>query len=1070
MYGRIILIVILFNPVFLLSQDYHTNDPIADSLFVLSSTYLYNSQLREAIDEAENIFKCCPENFGRNVDARMLLSSAWRLAGDFDVAQKHVDTAIFILNNHFEEPDHRSINVVIEEALISLMQYQTDEAVNVLGKLEDVALFFEPEPDQELRILELRGSIAYQLEDWDVSIYYYNQVRAKIGTPSSFYDSIQVWNSINSLGNIFFYRGQYFAALDKYKESLIISKALYGAESIPTAQSLFNVGLIYSILGYYGEAEKMYQRAIDLRKALQGEKHYEVAQIYQEFAINYQEQRDYEQALTFYLKALEIREGFAFAGDPVLREMFTETAKILVQLGQPGKSLQYILKAEALLGETTGGYQIASFHRSVAAIYQETEDYELAIRHLNKALNYFTTRGDNALILADIYLQMGKIYWALNIDAQAISFFLKAGSLSQPFGRYQPVYLEATVNIIALFIKQGNYHAALERSMEVFERYDIFNENIELDDIPYPEYLLATISYRIDMVRYIESSDYHVIQLVNLGMGVVTRYRNRSVFDATQLSWLSKARLFYENVFSLAYHNYCNTQNRYWLDLAFEVSESAKSIRLLNHLKAREVHQHFGIPPALYIKEQDLKYRLKEANQLFNEQAEAGISFNHSDFQKIAIQKHILTDSLRYIQAKIKSNYPEYYNLVYGQNFNGLSEVKKKLESGAVMLNFFIAGGEAYAFAVAEEQELFERLVDEITLREQILAIRENLLVIGETKHLSESLSELLIEPFSGILGRAKKLIVIPDNLLFYLPLDLLYLPDLIESERKFLHSEMTITYQQSAMLWDMYLAELAPAKPSLAAFAPWFDQYSEDGARSAGANYWPPLKYALKESNYIAELFKGVVYRETRANKTVFLEGLSRYNMIHVATHASFNDQDPGLSKLIFRCMNDTAYCTDPVFANDIFHLETEAGLVVLSACNTGIGRIYKGDGISSLATAFQYAGAKNVVLSLWPVPDISTGVFMEYFYSALYRGSSIERALQEAKISVAQHAPGFSHPIHWAGFQVYGAAHFSFEPLQKRSPRAMIWGALFLVGIFCLYSYWRYAHFKRPLNDSGS
>ncbi len=155
------------------------------------------------------------------------------------------------------------------------------------------------------------------------------------------------------------------------------------------------------------------------------------------------------------------------------------------------------------------------------------------------------------------------------------------------------------------------------------------------------------------------------------------------------------------------------------------------------------------------------------------------------------------------------------------------------------------------------------------------------------------------------------------------------------------------------------------------------------------------------------------------RATEDQFVKEAGQYRVLHLATHGKANDREGDYSFLAFTEQKDSLE-NELLYVRDIYNLALNAELVTLSACETGIGKLQKGEGIISLARAFAYAGAGSIVTSLWSVNDEQTKDLMLLFYRELQRGKPKNEALQSAKRQLAAQ-PG-SHPFYWAGFVAIG------------------------------------------------
>jgi CHAT domain-containing protein len=150
--------------------------------------------------------------------------------------------------------------------------------------------------------------------------------------------------------------------------------------------------------------------------------------------------------------------------------------------------------------------------------------------------------------------------------------------------------------------------------------------------------------------------------------------------------------------------------------------------------------------------------------------------------------------------------------------------------------------------------------------------------------------------------------------------------------------------------------------------------------------------------------------------------EKLADYKRIHFATHSVIDEEVPAMSGVVLSLVN--AGDEDGVLRmNEIFNLNLDADLVVLSACQTGLGKLKRGEGMVGLTRAFMYAGSPRVVVSLWQVNDLATPQFMKAFYRRLTRGDTTTAALRRAKLAMLRSdIPAYHHPYFWAPFVLVG------------------------------------------------
>jgi len=188
-----------------------------------------------------------------------------------------------------------------------------------------------------------------------------------------------------------------------------------------------------------------------------------------------------------------------------------------------------------------------------------------------------------------------------------------------------------------------------------------------------------------------------------------------------------------------------------------------------------------------------------------------------------------------------------------------------------------------------------------------------------------------------------------------------------------------------------------------------------------------PRLPFTRQEANQLMALapkgssFEAIDFQATRA--TALDPALSQYRYIHIATHGLLDTERPGLSALVFSMVDAEGKPQDGFLrANDIYNLKLPAELVVLSACQTGLGKDIKGEGLVGLTRGFMYAGAARVVVSLWNVNDKATAELMTKFYEKMLKqGQAPAAALRAAQVEMWRQKQ-WQSPYYWAAFTMQG------------------------------------------------
>ncbi len=321
----------------------------------------------------------------------------------------------------------------------------------------------------------------------------------------------------------------------------------------------------------------------------------------------------------------------------------------------------------------------------------------------------------------------------------------------------------------------------------------------------------------------------------------------------------------------------------------------------------------------------------------------------------------------------------------------------------------------------------------------------------------SSELYQTLIAAIEGLIKNKNNLIIIPDEHLYYLPFETLcknssFSNNLAKTD--FLVKNYSVSYHHSATLWlnsieksEKHIAQ----RDNFIGFAPVFDNKTNNGfivsrewisdttttdiatrSVSTDLSRFNSLPYSEEEVNSITKLFskkgkkaKGYFYRE--ANEANFKQNVQNYKYVHIASHSFANDYYPVLSGIAFS-QPDTSQTTSEngedgiLYAGETYNLNIpNADLVVLSSCQSGLGKLVKGEGFLSLSRGFLYSGTPNIIFSLWNVKDEQSKELMIEFYKNVLQGKDYAKALREAKLKLIKNKKTAS-PEYWAAWILLG------------------------------------------------
>ncbi|MEO8153266.1 MAG: CHAT domain-containing protein [Rhizobacter sp.] len=331
-----------------------------------------------------------------------------------------------------------------------------------------------------------------------------------------------------------------------------------------------------------------------------------------------------------------------------------------------------------------------------------------------------------------------------------------------------------------------------------------------------------------------------------------------------------------------------------------------------------------------------------------------------------------------------------------------LQELQKTLGSGEAVLQFHVLESRSIvwlitrtsvsASVIAQGQAGLAAMVE--NFRSSVIERRR------DTTTLAVALNKLLLSDLD--LTPVLRLFVVPHGPLHYLPFQALH------DGRSYLIERTALTVWPSSAVGARLLARGNAPTPALLGF----------GNPSTDKNV--PLPGAEREVQQVAKLFAGSeVFVQQEATKERFRSGAGRANMVHVAAHAELDDVDPLFSRILFA---STASEPGLLEAREIYALDLHGvRLITLSACESGLGRVARGDEIIGFTRSLLSAGANSIVASLWPVADDSTDLLMGRLYRELASGRDLMASMQLAQIEVQKNRR-FAHPFFWAPFNVIG------------------------------------------------
>jgi CHAT domain-containing protein/membrane protein required for beta-lactamase induction len=772
---------------------------------------------------------------------------------------------------------------------------------------------------------------------------------------------------LNNIGKINYDLANWQKAIEYYQQTLAAVRA--NGNKRLEAVSLHNTGLAYAGLGEPEKALDYLQQSIALRRSLNdkaGE-----ADTLTNIGSTYAQMNEPKKAISFYEQALPLRLA---VGDR----------------RSEGLTLDYMGVAYALLGELD---KALDYHQKALEKYQVSE-----------------SRRNEGFALGNI----GHVYGLKDDQQKAFDFHKEALAVFRTIGDREN---EARMLEGMARAERGRNHLEAARKL--------IDESLSLT-----EAVRANVSSQRLRASYFsrrqDAYQFYIDLLMEL-----QRQNPSGVYsaDALQISERSRARSFAE---------------------------------MLNEA---QIDFREGVDTNLLNKERDIRQSLNaKAQRQIQLTAQNG---NPTEVATLNKEISALEDEYEQLQGKIRTSSPAYAALMQPQPLTSKA-IQQQLDPNTMLLEYSLGDERSYVWAVTQDSlktyELPKREQIEKTAKE----VYESLIARSVVKPVESSAqrraritqSDAQFEQVAAELGRmilapalaevgTKRLVVIADGALQYVPFAALPADPDAKSYHPlvFRHEIVSLPSASSLAIQRHGLANRKPAPKGIAVVADPVFSISDSRLKSeippmvatdtrriehlsgglAGQLSIRRLPFTRQEADEILSVappganFKAVDFR---ANRAVATSGeLSQYRYVHFATHGYLDTARTGLSAIVLSMVDEQGRPQDGFLrTHDIYNLKLPAELVVLSACETGLGKEIRGEGLEGMTRGFMYAGARRVVVSLWNVNDKATAALMQNFYAGMLRGNkSPAAALRAAQIQMLR-TRRWQSPYFWAPFIMQG------------------------------------------------
>ncbi len=835
-----------------------------------------------------------------------------------------------------------------------------EKALNYLKKDLEIILKKPKENESSLGPSYLNiGICHYYLMRYDNALNYYQKVVPIFTTRNDLFGLAMTYNNI---GVVYYKKGEDDKALQYYKKSIEINlKINNGLSHKKIAGNYMNSGIIFKNKKDYKKALLYYKKALPIYKTIYGENSDDMGSLYRNIGEVYMYEKKYELALTYYEKVLKIRKKIFNKENLKISDIYLSIAQLYLEKEIHTSALQYSKKSLTILQNLYGKnhFHTIQSQNQIATIHKRQQVYKKAINHFDNALLANTINKGSKK--HDNTFNPNRYY-----DLHKLLETLKGKAKT-----LQLQYLE----------DQDLKH--LDQSIAIYKNIDMI----------------------IDQIR----QSYQ-------------NYQDKVNF-AKQVKEVSQD--------AIAAHLllYASKKNEQLLEKALYYAEKSKANTLKELLNDTNAKNFAGLPSEII----EMGKTIKTDKAFYQSKITEEHSEKNIDTTKITHYEDRLFDINRRqdsLTQVLEKNYPKYHQLKYKNDIVSVLDIQQQLDNTTTLLEFFTGDSITYAFTISKHDISVQELSTP-KLTEQIEIFHKSIIAknTGAYKQQAYALYNTLIAPIKDKLV-GDQLIMIPDGPLWHLNFDLLLTqnddsnnPALLS----YLLAEYAVTYANAAnLLFNTFKSdpETKPLQECLAFSFSDSTQTTETRTMSMATlrDAGDDLPGTRKEIKAISDIIDGQYYFGSQAIEANFKSNAGQYNILHLALHGEVDNERPENSKLYFTKSKDTIE-DNLLYSHELFALDIPAELTVLSACNTGSGKIAKGEGIMSLGTAFRYAGTKSLLLTSWEVSDQTTPELMKYFYTNLKAGMHKGKALQQAKLQYLSTANiNRTDPFYWGGFYLVG------------------------------------------------
>ena len=685
------------------------------------------------------------------------------------------------------------------------------------------------------------------------------------------------------------------------------------------------------------------------------------------------------------------------------------------------RALDHFLAAHTIWKDTykQDSFRMRTLNEAIGDMYWELDDHEKALEYFNYATPFEkqinNDLSENTLTVADSLLDLGNYASAMDYYREAVKWREKTygkdhmltGACKNFVGR---AHMSAGENKEAL----DAYQQAITILVEEFTDTSWYaNPDLNMN-IQSGQYLLEALTAKGNLLKelYMETKELDDLKTAlstqELAISLLEKIKNNEMSASSKSFWTQKTIDLVESTLDTAWILMLNTEGSAYKEKAFDYVERSKALLLLASLYDQENTRFANIPQDLLEKERTLKRDINEYSGRIETEEKRCADVREKMLKLYTSKLQSLQDQYDLLIGDIARDHPNYYKLKYDVDIASVEMLRERLvDDRTNLISYFSGVNSMYVFNLSSDGLTIRRYSTPEFLRRQTIELlglmRNNSEMHTNSVPDKKRFTELSYGVYqSAIQGEIEQvpegnsLIIVPDGYLAYLPFESLVTEpidplDTNYRDMPYLFQKHPISYSPSASI-ALLNEETKGNRNNYLGFAPDYKNEKDSDLRKKPAN----LMFNQSEVEFGNMLFSGQSWRGESVTEDLLKMHSEEAGIVHLAMHGEVEDEHPLLSRLFFNVSEEE---DGLLHIYEIYNLHMPAELVILSACNTASGKLQRGEGIMSMERAFQYAGSRSLLATLWSVDDASSAQITQLFLENLKEGLPKNVALQQAK-----------------------------------------------------------------------